>query len=220
MKNKRGWLGAIFILVVLLVVILLFSYIIYLFFSTITKDGENSTKSKSPIVITNPVNSIKNSIENKLNNSEVNSSNNLNETNSSEDLIINESEIINQAVLNFNESYIDYILFGLGCEKLHSGIGFGNPIIETVVDNEEFTSEIIDKIPRTAHANFVNNSDIKIKISKDIAIKSLLSNDIKLFIKDSVKNNNIEIEKVAGDVELFSKGYLDLYKELSSNNTE
>src|SRR3989338_7651868 len=53
-------------------------------------------------------------------------------------------KIIEQGIKKFNENYISYILLSLGVNNLHSFPGFGNPIVELALDNEVWSSEIIN----------------------------------------------------------------------------
>jgi len=60
-----------------------------------------------------------------------------------------------------------------------------------------------------------DNKDLIIILSKEEAVRALLSQDIKQFLKDSVNNGDTKLEIVAGKVELASKGYLAMYKEIT-----
>ena len=62
--------------------------------------------------------------------------------------------------------------------------------------------------------------DLKIIISKRESVETLLSSDIEQFMKDSVASGNTKIEIVAGNTELFSKGYLKMYKELTGGEVK
>ena len=55
---------------------------------------------------------------------------------------VNQEAVIEQAIIEFNEDYINYILVGMGVNNLHSMIGYGNPIIEFSIDDETWTSEV------------------------------------------------------------------------------
>jgi hypothetical protein len=127
---------------------------------------------------------------------------------------VNVNKVIEQGVMEFNEDYINYILAGLGTDSLHSSILTGNPFLELVLRDEVWSSEIIGNIPKSKIGS-IENEDLRITISKDEAVKAILSADIKKFMKDSVANGNTKIEMIAGKVELFSKGYLDMYNKLT-----
>jgi hypothetical protein len=128
--------------------------------------------------------------------------------------VVNKETVIEQGILDFNADYINYLLVALGIYNLHKSVNLENPFIELDLGDEIWSSEIIKGIPNT-NKNSIDNEDIKISINKEEAVKAILSENIEEFIKNSVSNGNIQIEMVTGKVELFSKGYLSLYKELT-----
>jgi len=128
---------------------------------------------------------------------------------------VNQEEVIKEAVLEFNEKYINYLIAAFGASKLSkSPIGYGNPVLELNLDGEIWSSEIIKGAPNTIKAGN-DNKDLIIILSKEEAVRALLSQDIKQFLKDSVNNGDTKLEIVAGKVELASKGYLAMYKEIT-----
>jgi hypothetical protein len=209
MNGKKGWAMGVLIFLIIMVLIVLGTYFGYLFFRSSEKESKGDTVIE---VVSNPMNSIKNNYIHS------NGSGNLiNDHQNNESLeSYNVSEVIDEGVREFNESYMDYILLGLGVDKLHGAIGFGNPIIITVVSGEEWNSEIINKFPKTLSGHN-GNGDIKVILSKEEAVRAILSEDIKIFMKNSVTNGNTGIEMVAGNAELFGKGYLGLYNDLTGN---
>jgi hypothetical protein len=206
MKRKKGWIVSILIFLIILVLILIGSYFGYLF----VKSSQKSTGvNAANVVVQNPMNSIKSNYIST--NSSGNANSQLRSNNGS--LENDDSKIIEEGVREFNDSYINYILLGIGVDKLHSAIGYGNPIILTIVNGEEWNSEIINSVPSTSKGSNAN-CDIRVILSKEEAVKAILSNDIKIFMKNSVSRGNTKIEMVAGNVELFGKGYLSLYNDL------
>ncbi len=127
--------------------------------------------------------------------------------------LVNESAVIQEGITEFNAGYINYLLAALGTSKLHKAVGYGNPKIEMSLDEESWNSEFGDEV--TIGLGTVEDEDLRIKMSKEEAVRALLSSDIKQFMKDSVKDGKIEIEMVAGKIELFSKGYLEMYKVIT-----
>jgi hypothetical protein len=126
---------------------------------------------------------------------------------------INEQAVIKQGVAEFNVDYINYILLALGVGNLQSSVVFGNPVVELGLDNEVWSSEIKDNSLNTKiGAN--DNKDLRVTMSKEEAVRALLSYDIKQFMKDSVNNGNTKIEMIAGKPELLAKGYLTMYNGL------
>ncbi|MEK6859762.1 MAG: hypothetical protein AABX54_03015 [Nanoarchaeota archaeon] len=127
---------------------------------------------------------------------------------------VNAEAVVSEGVKEFNVQYINYILIALGVGNLHKSlIGYGNPVVELDLDNQIWSSEIKDGGLYTGlGAN--DNKDLKITMSKQEAVKALLSQDMKQFMKDSVANGNTKIEMIAGKPELGSKGYLEMYNNL------
>ncbi|MFA5174193.1 MAG: hypothetical protein WC438_03350 [Candidatus Pacearchaeota archaeon] len=128
-------------------------------------------------------------------------------------------EVINEALLEFNKDYINYILVALGIHNLHKSPTFENPKIEILLGEDVWSSEIIKGVPNTQNS-WIDDEDIKITLSKEEAVKAILSSNIESFIRKSVSNGNIKIEMIAGKPELFGKGYLTLYKDLTGEEIE
>tara|TARA_Y100000310_G_scaffold111916_1_gene110335 strand:- start:21751 stop:22362 length:612 start_codon:yes stop_codon:yes gene_type:complete len=127
---------------------------------------------------------------------------------------VNVEAVVEQAVLDFDAEYINYLLISMGTGYLHNSLLFGNPLIEFVLEGETWNSEIKDGVPNSQKGG-IDNEDLRITLSKEEAIRGLLSQDIEQFMKNSVNNGNVQIEMIANNVELFSKGYLTMYKELT-----
>jgi len=128
---------------------------------------------------------------------------------------VDKQKVIEQGVLEFNEDYLNYIIAALGVNNLHkSYIGYGNPIIEMNIDNQAWNSEVVKGALLTKQGA-TDLEDLKIIMTKQEAVEALISPNIKEFMKTSVKNGNTQIEMIAGKVELGSKGYLAMYKELT-----
>lgn len=126
----------------------------------------------------------------------------------------NRSAAIEQGVMKFNADYIDYILVALGCAHLHKSPLFENPFIELNLDGEVWSSEIIKGQPNT-EKGAIDNEDLRVSLSKEEAVEFMLSEDQEAFIKESVANGDTQIEMVASKLELFTKGYLEMYTELT-----
>jgi hypothetical protein len=126
--------------------------------------------------------------------------------------------VVQEAILQFDEDYINYILVALGVNKLHKSITFENPKIEINV-GEVWSSEIVKGVPNTVRGG-IDKEDIRFVMSKEEAVRALLSDDIEGFMKDSVASGKTEVEMVAGKVELFSKGYLGLYTDLTGEEVD
>ncbi len=193
MNNKGKISNFIRVVIVILIIILIVLIAFFIFFN---KNKNSNQNLNQVIVIENPLKGIV--LENTQNG------------------IINQTAIINQGIINFNENYINYLLIALGVSDLHkSSMSYGNPKIEIMLDDEVWNSELGD-ILNTKRGNS-DDPDLRIRMKKQDAVIALLSTDIKKYIKDSVLSGNIQIEMVAGKVELFSKGYLDMYKDLTGS---
>ena len=127
---------------------------------------------------------------------------------------VDEQTVIEEAVIEFNADYINYLLAAIGTGYLHKSILGGQPVIELNLEGEIWGAEIINGMPNSKKIA-VENEDLRVSLSKEEAVKAILSSDIEQFMKDSVNNGNTQIEMVAGKTELLAKGYLDLYKELT-----
>jgi hypothetical protein len=132
--------------------------------------------------------------------------------------IVNQSAVISEGIKDFDENYINYLIGSIGVSSLRkSTLGYGNPKLEIVFDDKEtWNSEIGSDFITQKGAS--DRPDIIIKMSKEEAVSALLASDIKQFMKDEVSNGKVQIEMVAGKVELFSKGYLDMYKSLTGKD--
>ena len=127
---------------------------------------------------------------------------------------VNLEKVIQQGEIDFNEDYINYILAALGTNYLHKSILGKNPVLELVLEGQTWNSDILNGIPNS-QIGAIDNEDLRVSLTKEEAVKAILSSDIKQFMKDSVANGNTKIELVAGKVDLFSKGYLEMYKQLT-----
>jgi len=133
--------------------------------------------------------------------------------------IVDREAVIEEAILEFNEDYINYLLVALGVGNLHKSlVGYGNPVVEFVIDDETWTSELDNGLNTWKGAG--EDEDLIISISREEAIDAILTEDVESFIKDSVSSGRTDIEMVAGKVELASKGYLAMYTELTGEEID
>lgn len=129
------------------------------------------------------------------------------------------AEVIKEGVMEFNKDYINYILVALGVGYLHKSPLFENPLIEFDLAGDVWNSEIKKGMPDSRKGQ-IEDEDLRISISKEEAVEALLASNIEEFMKQSVANGNTKIEMIAGKTELFSKGYLDMYQELTEEDIE
>lgn len=120
-----------------------------------------------------------------------------------------------QAILNFNESFVYYLLYNIGAYKLHSSpLAKGNPKIGFVVEENKYTAEII-KGKIFVRKNLEQDVDIIIKTSKEEAVKMLRNKEN---IEKSFEEGKSTIELIKDKKTLFLKGYLSLYTELTGKS--
>jgi competence protein ComGC len=161
------------------------------------------------------------SLKKQLKNSSVNSSNDqyesfLEKTNVSTFSYEKKQELIKLAVENFNETYINILLYSLGINDLHkSSLGYGNPVILINVGDELWTSEISEQNLYSSKGRR-GDEDLIIYIPKQNLVTMIYSDSKKEYIKDLVKSNIIRIELISSNTELYSKGYLTMYNKLNS----
>ena len=123
-----------------------------------------------------------------------------------------------QAVLQFNEEYVDYLVFAIGGWKLHNPpLSDETPKIKVVVDEEIFVSEIINGEIKTEKKE-IENEDIIIKTTKQEIVNSILSLDIKKYIQYSAQEGKTTLELKASYPTLFSKGYLNIYEDITGKS--
>ena len=129
---------------------------------------------------------------------------------------INETAIINQAELEFDQDYINYVLFAMSAWKLHNPpFSSEKPIIRVVLDQEEtYFSEVIDGQILT-YGGDTENPDIVITTTKRETIQAMLAEDMAGFMKESVAQGRTGIEMLASTIKLASKGYLQMYEDIT-----
>ena len=112
------------------------------------------------------------------------------------------------------KDYINFILVALGTGYLRKSIIGGNPLIEFDLEGEVWSSEIIKGMPNSVLGG-TDKEDLRISISKEEAVKGILSENREEFMRDSYLAGRTDFEMVAGKTELFAKGYLDMYNALT-----
>lgn len=140
--------------------------------------------------------------------------------NTNEEGLVDKEKVIEQALQEFNVDYINYILVALGVNGLsRSKLGYGNPMVEFIIDDETWSSEII-KGGLNTKKEAIEGEDIIFRMSKQELVESLLASNINDFVIDSVRSGKTGIELIASKPELFSKGYLGMYKDLTGKEIE
>lgn len=120
-----------------------------------------------------------------------------------------------QAVLKFNESYIDYLIFAIGGWKLHSPLfSKDTPKIKVVVEDEIYVSEIIGGEIKTEKKQ-TEEEDMVLRTEKEEIVNMILASDMSGYIRQSVSEGKTSLEAKASRTILFSKGYLNIYKDIT-----
>lgn len=123
-----------------------------------------------------------------------------------------------EAILQFNEEYIKYLVFSIGSWKLHNPpLSSEKPKIKVIVDDEVYFSEIVNGEIKAGKKE-IENEDMIIRTTKQEVVSAIKSFDIKNYIKQSIQDGKTSLELKAGYTTLFSKGYLNIYKEITGKS--
>ena len=122
---------------------------------------------------------------------------------------------LEQAVAQFDESFVKYLLIAIKANELHNPpLSSDTPRINFYIGEETFQSEISDgKI--SVSKGLAENEDIIIRTSPEEAVKMVQNKE---YVSTSFRDGNSQIELVAGKLTLFAKGYLSLYEELTGES--
>lgn len=120
-----------------------------------------------------------------------------------------------QAIEQFNETFVLYLLASIGAQRLHNiPLSSNAPKIEVHIDNEVYSALIISE-GISLGRGYLENPDIRIKTVKSEAVKMLRD---KVNVGKSFAEGKSSIELIAGKATLFSKGYLDLYNGIKGKS--
>ena len=89
------------------------------------------------------------------------------------------------------------------------------PIINFKTEDKKFFSTIDEGIQTNTGTS--SEADLEFYIPNEIVILTTASSDPKSYFIKEVESGNVKIETLAGEAELFSKGYLNFYGSLTSN---
>jgi hypothetical protein len=127
---------------------------------------------------------------------------------------VNGQAVLERGIDEFNEDYIIYLLVSLGANNLHkSYVGYGNAEVDIVMDNEIWGAIISDGL--SVSRQRTGDPDLRISMSREEAVRALLSSDVQQYMKESVNNGNTRLEQISNKVELASKGYLAMYSSIT-----
>ena len=117
-----------------------------------------------------------------------------------------------------SEDHIAYVLYQIGASKLKKIPLTGNtPKINFIIVPESYKAEVINGMISVS-SGIWENPDIIITSSKEEIINAIASLSIKEYIKSSVSSGKTTIDMKAGYTELFAKGYLSLYEEITGKS--
>lgn len=186
-ENKLTNKEIIFLLILLVIVL---AAIFFLFYS------KSPNSNKQEIILEHPLKNIVLANTNKVG-------------------IIDKEKVIQQGIMEFNEDYINYLSLSLGINDIHnSNLGYGNPKIKLILEDEIWSIEIKENILLTKKQD-ITDEDFLIKTTKKDIINILLSQNVKSSIENSLKSGDIKIEITAEKLELVSKGYLNIYNKIN-----
>ena len=192
-KRKKNYLKPLLFLIIIFIILFIISFLGHLVFSSFD-EPENI------IVLNNPLESL---IEN------------LNKEFSLSGDNITKEDLINRAEQEFNETYVNYILYALGAGNLHdTPLSQNHPKILFIMGEEVYNSNILNHEIFT-EKQYLENPDIKVITTKREVILGLLSADLNNYMKESVSSGVTQIEMTASLTTLISKGYIKMYEELT-----
>src|SRR3989344_1029693 len=117
-----------------------------------------------------------------------------------------------QAVANFDEGFVSYLLYSIGTGKLHNPpFSSKTPKIVFFIDDNIFNAEIINGGIIVKMGN-INNADIMIITSKEEGVKMLRDRN---YVVKSFSDGKSSFSALADKLSLLSKGYLDMYNKLT-----
>ncbi len=120
-----------------------------------------------------------------------------------------------EAAAAFDESFVYYLLVNIKAYNLHEPPASSDtPKIEIYVGDDIFSAEVKDG-EIDANTGEIEGEDIIIRTSKEEAIEMVRE---RIYIEESFENGNSSIELVSGKTELFLKGYLKLYTDLTGKS--
>ena len=120
-----------------------------------------------------------------------------------------------QAVAQFDDTFVYYLLVSIKAYNLHNPpLSSSTPKMNIYVDNLTYNAEIVNGQIKIYNGE-TSNQDINIKTTREEAVKMLRSKD---YVSVSFQQGLSSIDKVAGQSTLFSKGYLNLYTELTGKS--
>lgn len=120
-----------------------------------------------------------------------------------------------QAIGNFDESFVYYVLYSLKAYNLHPApFSDEKPKMEFVIGEDTYNA-IINEGEIIVAKGPIDGEDIVIQTSKEEIVKMLEDED---YIRDSFNSGGSTLTLVAGKTELAGKGYINLYTGISGKS--
>lgn len=111
--------------------------------------------------------------------------------------------------------HITYVLNELGVYQLHNPpLSSDTPKIEIVLGERVFGAEVVAGTVNTKEKSLAE-TDMRIVSSEEEIVEAIRSGDVKSYIKKSITDGKTRLEQSGSYSRLFSKGYLNLYNELT-----
>ncbi len=125
----------------------------------------------------------------------------------------NESEIYLEDI-TITPEFIAYLLQEIGAlESLHKNVITREiPIINFKIEDTEYNAAFKETLEISTGLS--QKADIQFNSNKEAIVKAILDEDPASVFKSSIAEGTTTIEKIAGETELFAKGYLTLYNSL------
>ncbi|MEK6911123.1 MAG: hypothetical protein AABW82_05095 [Nanoarchaeota archaeon] len=120
-----------------------------------------------------------------------------------------------EAVDNFNEDFIYYMLYQIGFYNLRENALTGDKPRILIYADEDFYSAEINKGEIIVSNEKIGNPDVIIRTSK---LEGVLMLKDSSYIIESFNSGKSNIELVADKSSLFSKGYLKIYSKLTGKS--
>ena len=122
---------------------------------------------------------------------------------------------VQEAVVNFDDSYIFYLLYTLKAYNLRNPpLSSDNPKISIMVENRTYYSIIQNGLIKV-YPGVTTGEDIVIVTTRE-EIVSMIKD--KSYVQESFSSGRSSIALLAGKTTLFAKGYLNLYTEATGKS--
>lgn len=122
---------------------------------------------------------------------------------------------IQEAVAQFDEGFVTYLLYAIGAGNLHNPpFSSDKPRIKFLID-EDVYSAVVDSRVVFVSKNAIESEDAIIKTTKEEAVNMIRN---KNYIAESFRTGKSSMELVASKTTLFTKGYLEIYNSLTKSS--